>query len=162
MPADPIIRAAVAEDLVAVVGVWWRSRAASIGSIPSPIHSRHEVSEWLGSKLVAAPECPADLDAPEVWVAVSVGGEVAAMLVLEADVIDQLYVEPAWTGRGIGSGLIGWAKQRRPGGLQLWTFQANHGALRFYDRHGFFAVHETDGDNEEGAPDVRLHWSPPD
>ena len=30
---------------------------------------------------------------------------------------------------------------------------------RFYERHGFTAVAATNGDNEEGAPDVRYHWS---
>ena len=43
---------------------------------------------------------------------------------------------------------------------QLWTFQSNHGARRFYERHGFVAVQHTDGDNEEGAPDVRYEWRP--
>ena len=44
--------------------------------------------------------------------------------------------------------------------MQLWAFQSNTGALRFYERHGFVAVEETDGDNEEGAPDLRMRWTP--
>ena len=63
------------------------------------------------------------------------------------------------TGRGIGSALLDHAKARRPDGLDLWAFQSNTGARRFYERHGFVAVAETDGDNEEGAPDVRYRWS---
>ena len=39
-------------------------------------------------------------------------------------------------------------------------FQKNEGARRFYERHGFTAVEWTDGDNEEGAPDVRYRWTP--
>jgi hypothetical protein len=31
-------------------------------------------------------------------------------------------------------------------------------ARRFYERHGFVAEATTDGDNEEGAPDVRYRW----
>jgi hypothetical protein len=43
----------------------------------------------------------------------------------------------------------------------LWTFQTNTGARRFYERHGFVAVDETDGSaNEERAPDVRYAWRP--
>jgi hypothetical protein len=39
--------------------------------------------------------------------------------------------------------------------VRLWCFQANSGARRFYERHGFVAVEFTDGhDNEEGCPDV--------
>ena len=42
---------------------------------------------------------------------------------------------------------------------QLWTFAANTGARRFYERHGFVATRRTDGDNEEGAPDILYVWS---
>lgn len=62
------------------------------------------------------------------------------------------------TGAGIGEVLLAQAKRLRPRGLQLWTFQSNTGARRFYERHGFVAVEQTDGDNEEGAPDVRYEW----
>jgi GNAT superfamily N-acetyltransferase len=73
--------------------------------------------------------------------------------------LEELYVLPAWAGRGIRSRLIALAKHRRPAGLELWTFQANAGARRFYERHGFRAVEFTDGSgNEEGQPDVRYMW----
>jgi membrane-anchored protein YejM (alkaline phosphatase superfamily) len=53
------------------------------------------------------------------------------------------------------------AKRRQPSGLQLWTFQVNGTARRFYERHGFLAVESTDGSgNEEGDPDVRYVWRP--
>lgn len=32
------------------------------------------------------------------------------------------------------------------------------GARRFYERHGFVVVDATEGDNEEGAPDVCYQW----
>jgi hypothetical protein len=47
------------------------------------------------------------------------------------------------------------AKHRRPDGLQLSTFEANRGAGRLYEPHGFIAAEATDGNNEEGAPAVR-------
>jgi len=56
--------------------------------------------------------------------------------------------------------LIAIAKQERPDGLKLWTFQANTGARPFYEHHGFAATGSTSGDNEEGAPDVRYVWRP--
>ena len=95
--------------------------------------------------------------AREVWVA-DVDDEIVAMLVLEDDWVDQLYVDPDWTGRGLGTRLLDVAKAQRPAGLDLWAFQSNTGARRFYERHGFTAVAMTDGDNEEGAPDVRYRW----
>ena len=38
-------------------------------------------------------------------------------------VVDQLYVEPGLTGRGIGSALLAVAKRERPQGLRLWAFR---------------------------------------
>jgi ribosomal protein S18 acetylase RimI-like enzyme len=84
---------------------------------------------------------------------------VVALMALTSDEVNQLYVAPGWTGRGIGSHLIALAKQRRPGGLDLYTFPVNMGARRFYERHGFVEVERGDGSgNEEGQPDVRYAW----
>ena len=50
------------------------------------------------------------------------------------------------------------AKERFPGGMQLWAFRSNTAAIRFYERHGFRQVRWTDGDNDEGEPDVLMEW----
>ena len=57
---------------------------------------------------------------------------------------------------GIGAALIAAAKAARPEGLLLWTFVANEGARRFYAREGFVESGRTEGENEEGLPDVLL------
>jgi hypothetical protein len=68
---------------------------------------------------------------------------------------------PAGGGGGLARNSLEQAKRLRPNGLWLWTFQANTGARRFYERHGFVAVDATDGSgNEERAPDVRYAWRP--
>ena len=73
--------------------------------------------------------------------------------------VDQLYVDPPWIGRGLGRILVDHAKQRSAGGLELWTFQVNAAARRFYARQGFVEVDWTDGaGNEEHEPDVRCRW----
>jgi len=98
------------------------------------------------------------LPAQKTWV-IDHGDVVVALLVLGPDGwIDQLYVDPDFVGRGLGSLLVDVAKAAAPDGLELWTFQANVRARRFYKRHGFVAVATTDGENEEGAPDVRYRW----
>lgn len=75
------------------------------------------------------------------------------------DAVEQLYVAPGRTGEGIGSRLLGLAKEKRPDGLHLYTFQVNAGARRFYERNGFRVVELNDGsNNEEGQPDVRYAW----
>jgi GNAT superfamily N-acetyltransferase len=83
------------------------------------------------------------------------------MLVLDENWIEQLYVEPELTRRGIGAELLALAKRRRPQGLRLWAFVSNEGAQRFYLHHGFEERERTDGSgNEEGAPDILYSWAP--
>jgi GNAT superfamily N-acetyltransferase len=77
-------------------------------------------------------------------------------MILAPPRLEHLYLDPAWMGRGLGERLLALASERSPDGLELWTHQINAGARRFYERHGFTAVEETDGaTNEERLPDVR-------
>ena len=96
----------------------------------------------------------------ELWLAEGAAGTLAGILVIEGDWVEQLYVEPSMTGRGIGAELLAVAKRQHPDGLRLWTFASNVGAQRFYERHGFLETKRTDGrDNEERAPDVLYVWA---
>ena len=62
---------------------------------------------------------------------------------------------PNHVGNGIGTLLLAHALKTLPSPVRLHTFQANHGARRFYERHGFTAIAFTDGQgNEERCPDV--------
>lgn len=63
----------------------------------------------------------------------------------------------AQPGRGRGKALLDHAKTTRPE-LRLWTFVANTGARRFYEREGFAVVDRSDGDNEERLPDLLYWW----
>lgn len=144
------VRRARAEEAGEVAGVWLRSRAASVPEIPPPVHAEDEVRGWFRD--VVLPE-------RDVWV-VDEGDVVVAVLVLDGEWIDQLYVEPGHTGCGIGSQLVDLAKRQRPSMLKLWTFEANVRAQRFYEHHGFVVTGSTAGENEEGIPDVRYEWSP--
>jgi GNAT superfamily N-acetyltransferase len=90
-----------------------------------------------------------------------VGGALAGIIAFRSDWIDQLYVLPEVQGRGVGSELLKVAK-RAFDCLQLWTFQRNLGARRFYEARGFELVEETDGArNEEKEPDARYLWVRP-
>jgi GNAT superfamily N-acetyltransferase len=95
------------------------------------------------------------------WVAVE-AGVVVGFLALNGDHVDHLYLLPEMTGQGIGSELIGLAQRERPAGLRLYAFQANTGACRFYEQHGFTVidVDDTGTRNEEGEPDVYYGWPP--
>lgn len=146
---DPRLRRATPADAPAVADVYLRSRRAAHPAIPHGVHSDDDVRRHFGTLV----------ERHETWLCEDIGGEVVAVMVLAEGWIDQLYVAPECTGRGIGTRLVELAKERRPEGLQLWTFQSNSGARRFYDRQGFTAVELTDGSgNEEKAPDVRYVW----
>lgn len=72
--------------------------------------------------------------------------------------IDCLYLAASARGQGLGAQVLDRAKAASPR-LELWTFQANSGARRFYARHGFMETGLTDGaGNDEKLPDVRLIW----
>jgi GNAT superfamily N-acetyltransferase len=72
--------------------------------------------------------------------------------------IEQLYVLPGAQGRGVGTELLNVAKGAC-GRLELWTFQRNARARRFYEARGFALVEQTDGArNEEREPDARYLW----
>jgi putative acetyltransferase len=92
----------------------------------------------------------------EVWGAVD--DWLIGFIAFRADWVDQLYILPDRQGCGIGSALLAIAKESSAP-LQLWTFQRNTGARRFYERQGFVAVEETDGSrNMEREPDVLYRW----
>jgi GNAT superfamily N-acetyltransferase len=75
------------------------------------------------------------------------------------DWIKQLYVQPEAQGQGIGTELLDVAK-RASDRLQLWTFQRNAQARRFYEARGFALAEQTDGSgNEEKEPDARYLWT---
>jgi GNAT superfamily N-acetyltransferase len=114
------IRRATSDDAPAIAEVFLASFGATYTFALA--HTPDEVRGWVASHLVPT---------TETWVAI-VDGEVVGFLSLGDTFVEQLYVAPGWTGNGIGSRLIELAKQRRPLGLELFTFQVNEGARRFY------------------------------
>ncbi|WP_052245126.1 GNAT family N-acetyltransferase [Halocynthiibacter namhaensis] len=68
-----------------------------------------------------------------------------------------LYVAKHARGLGQGKMLIDHAARLNPTGLHLWCFAQNQAAVRFYTRAGFREVARTDGDNDEGLPDIQMY-----
>ncbi len=86
---------------------------------------------------------------------------VIGFIAVEGEWVEHLYVAPGHQGTGIGDALLRRAKELRPEGLMLWTFEGNHRARAFYERRGFVAIEFTDGSrNEERTHDVRYQWVP--
>jgi putative acetyltransferase len=66
------------------------------------------------------------------------GAEVTAFLVLDVarSYMHQLFVDPCLQGQGAGSELLHQVHRLCPGGWTLHVATGNHGARRFYARHG--------------------------
>lgn len=86
------------------------------------------------------------------------GGRTVGFLARREEEVLCFYLHRDARGQGIGTALLSEAQRARPR-LALWTFAANTGARRFYARHGFVETGGTDGDNDEGLPDIRMEWS---
>jgi GNAT superfamily N-acetyltransferase len=99
------------------------------------------------------------IDRARVWVAEEAGA-IVALLVLNGDFVDHLYVAPTHQGLGVGSRLLELAKTESGGHLLLYAFERNQRARSFYEKRGFAAIEFGDGSgNEEGMPDVLYEWS---
>jgi pimeloyl-ACP methyl ester carboxylesterase/GNAT superfamily N-acetyltransferase len=147
-----VLRRAGPEDASGLGDVWLSSWRATFDFPPA--HPDADVRRWLAEEL---------LPATETWVAVDpdADGRVVGLMALSASMVEQLYVAPEWIGRGIGARCIELAKERRPDGLDLYCFQANVPARRFYEHHGFVPIAFGDGsNNQERQPDVRYAWRP--
>lgn len=145
-----VIRQATADDGLAIGDLWLAAWYATFDFPPG--HPDETCRLWLTGTLVPTTES---------WVAVDGGNTAVALLALSDTMVEQLYVAPAWIGRGLGTRLIEHAKARRPDGLDLYCFQVNTRARRFYERHGFVAIAFGDGSgNEERQPDILYAWRP--
>lgn len=111
------------------------------------LHTPQE-DQWFYENCIF-PQC-------EVWAAFS--PEMTGIIAFKESWIEQLYILPAFQRCGIGSILLRQAQDTFPH-LQLWTFQRNIQAQKFYGKHGFLAIGETDGSgNEEKEPDILFEW----
>lgn len=141
-----MIRRAALADAEATAAVFTAS-FASMRFVPK-LHSAQEDRAFV-RRLIAQ---------KEVWLATR-DGAVLGLACWHAGWLEQLYVDPRRHNEGTGTALLRHVMREHPEGFQLWAFQANTGARRFYERHGRRQVEWTDGArNEEKTPDVRLAW----
>ena len=126
-------------------------RASMRAAMPglAVVHTPGEDVAWMRDTVFAT---------QSVWLACT-GDTMIGIASRDGNRLTQLYVAPDRLGRGIGALLLGRVLEEEPE-VELWTFQRNARARRFYERHGFEAVEFTDGaGNEEREPDVRYRRS---
>jgi len=112
-------------------------------------HPEPELREWVATVLVPS---------GGVTVAEAHGEVVGVMATAQSEQcswINQMAVDPVLVNQGIGTLLLTHAMRTLALPICLYTFQANTGARRFYERYGFVPMEFTDGQaNEERCPDV--------
>jgi GNAT superfamily N-acetyltransferase len=141
-PADIVLRPAIGPDAAAIAKLM-RAALGSFGWMPV-IHTPAEDLAFIR-----------DIVLPRQQVTIAEAGkDIVGFIAVSGEWVEQLYLDPALTGQGVGSRLL----MDATAGLsvvKLHCFQANTGARRFYERHGFVAEGFGDGtNNEEGLPDI--------
>ena len=66
-------------------------------------------------------------------------GIVKGMIQIKDQEIKTLYVDAFFQNQGVGAALIEFAKKEFPVSF-LWAVEKNVGAIRFYERHGFYVT----------------------
>ncbi|TPM91496.1 GNAT family N-acetyltransferase [Mesorhizobium sp. B2-1-3A] len=141
-PIDITLRPAVGSD-AAVIATTMRVSLNAFDWMPV-LHTPEEDLAFIR-----------DIVLPRQQVTVAeAGSEIVGFIAVKGDWVEQLYLDPAWAGQGIGSRLLVDSTATLPI-VKLHCFQGNTGARRFYERHGFRAEAFGDGTtNEEGLPDI--------
>ena len=141
------LRKAAPSDLPAIAGLFRLVRETCLPFLPQ-LHTREEDLEFFRKHVFPVYDLTiAELD-----------GRIAGFSAVSPGWLEHLYVLPQFQGQGVGAQLLERAKQGQSA-FQLWVFQKNRKARRFYERSGLRLVRLTDGaDNEEREPDALYEW----
>jgi|KBSSwiStaDraftv2_1062776.scaffolds.fasta_scaffold09487_7 GNAT superfamily N-acetyltransferase len=140
------------EEADAAMAVQRTTLQATLPGLPHP-HTEEEDRAWMRDNFARC----------SVWLAVD-GDRIVGVATRSGALVRQLYVATDRTRAGIGQRLLdamlAEAVAESILTVDLWTFQRNAGARRFYERNGFVAMEFTHGaSNEEREPDVRYRRS---
>jgi ribosomal protein S18 acetylase RimI-like enzyme len=139
------IMEATRDDAPVIADIHLRARATYVARL----HTDDETRGWFAG-IVG--------DRPSAWWVARQGGRVVGYMLIEGEYLDHLYVRPEAQGCGVGSALLHKARSLSPRRVGLVTFQRNTSARAFYEKRGFRPLRFTDGENEEGEPDVHYVW----
>lgn len=92
----------------------------------------------------------------EIWVEFNENAEPTGFIGLNETMIEMLFVDPKYHGKGIGSRLINHAIKIKGKNLQVDVNEQNDRAYAFYKRLGFVQVGRSELDNS-GQPFPLLH-----
>lgn len=141
------IRRLTGDDVDAVADIYRKSFGQRLPWL-SGVDTREE--DRLFFRKTVFPHCA-------LWGAID-NGSIIGFAAVRDIWLDHLYVLPEFQSRGVGSMLLRHC-QAQAGELQLWTFQQNCGASRFYEAHGFDLIRTTENpESNDKEPDALYHW----
>ena len=152
-PTDEVtVRPATVDDADAVADLYTAARVHAVPQMPPALHTNAEDRAYVARRLTE----------PDVTIWVAEGdGELLGFASCTPTWLNGLYIRPDLKGQGIGSLLLDVVEATHADGYELWVFESNTGARRFYERRGLVEVERTDGSgNEEKSPDIRMAWRP--
>lgn len=147
-------------DLTEIVKLWYRTWHSLFPDIKHP-HSYDVWEKRFHDELVSK---------GETWVA-EVESQIVGFIVvfkntcelrgIKVDELNQIFVDPLYQNRGIGTVLLKKAQGICPQGLTLKTLQSNTKACLFYEKHGF-AAGKMSINEINGQPNIEYSWLPVD
>jgi GNAT superfamily N-acetyltransferase len=143
----PKLTKATIEDMPEVARLFRISRESELPYLPK-LHTPEENLEYFST--VMFPNKRIDLLKDK--------DKLLGFVCYDFDWIHHLYLLPEAIGKGYGAKLLKSARTYRTR-MKLWVFKKNERAIKFYEKHGFHRIKETDGsENEEKEPDILMHW----
>jgi putative acetyltransferase len=140
------IRRVRVDDMAAIARLFRTTREACLPYLPE-LHAPEEDLRFFRERVFRE---------TDMWVAEH--PHIVGFISYRTGWVDHLYVHPDFHARGTGSALLSKAMEAHAN-LQLWVFQKNATAIRFYAARGFRLVEWTDGcGNEECEPDALYAW----
>jgi len=126
-----IVRPAASEDIPALAEVAVRSYREAFSEILEPDVLAGKDAAFFAERFASS---------WERMLVAQQGEVIAGFLLMTESHIDMLFMDPVASGQGGGARLLEEAEVR--GARSLECFRDNHGARRFYERHGWRATRE--------------------
>lgn len=129
--------------------VWldgWLSTGLSTGGDPTVADLRARIDEDM------AKGC--------VFTVATSDARVVGMLATYPGKLDQLFLDPAWKGRGVGKALFAEARRLMPQGFTLWANTANDRARAFYVAQGMLLTGIGPRPDKPDQIVAHYRWSP--
>lgn len=137
------VRQGTAADVPRALAIWRDAVDATHGFLTP--EDRAEIDGMVQRFLAEA----------ELWLVDGTDGRAAGFLVMDGDLIDALFVDPAVHGRGYGTALLDHALTLAPEALVDASEQATN-ALPFYEARGFVRIGRSETD-PQGRPYPLVH-----